>query len=210
MVTSNISYSSGSVVIDYLVQFLIATSKDNLTEAEDELRSRLIKQPQGFFLKNLQIDENAIIIGRNRSNEDTESESESWKIIVASVMSVLGVILIVVLSLLLGYYCGWCRKSSQSSDDSWSDTQSFRPFTSAPYDKKRHWQDAPSLSSASSRSAFSRGSSTQQREDQVNEPSTVDWSVLRGFMKKNEQKATGLHRNMGPNTWVSSYSRIYI
>lgn len=192
----------GSVILDYQVQLLLPIDDNSKKTAETELLNRLEKRINGMYLKNLHIDEKSIIIGQERKIKESEKESNNWKVVLASAMSVIAVILIVLVILLICYYLGWCRKSSYSSEESWSDNQSFRPFTSAPYNKKRHWQDAPSLSSASSRSAFSRRSSIQQRESMGSEESTVDWNILRGFIKKNEKKSTDLHRNMGPNTWV--------
>ncbi|CAD5122659.1 DgyrCDS11069 [Dimorphilus gyrociliatus] len=197
----NIEFSAGSVVVNYDIRLLLPTTNDSMRATEVEMKNALRNDSQGLFLKNLMIDERMILIGRTPEKPPTEtSGSDNWKVILASVMSVVGVILIVLLVLLLCYVCGCYRKSTAgSSEDSWSDNQSFRPFTSAAYDKKRHWQDAPTLSSASSISVT--GGIIPHSEEQRNETSAVDWSVLRGFMKR-ENKDTGLHRDAPSNTWL--------
>ncbi|CAD5124766.1 DgyrCDS13030 [Dimorphilus gyrociliatus] len=189
-----------SIIVKYKLKLNNDLSGDKAQKVRDELVASMEPGRNGSkYLGLLQIDPFSVSLSNSGYQQPTTippttepTSNDDWKIILGSVMGVVGIILSVIGVALCCYYCG-CLAASR--DDDSSETDSYRHFTQAPMTRKRHWQDAPTISSISSRASQSQMSTSQ---DDTDPDKFVNWSILKGFSKRNPP----LHRQNKPNTWV--------
>lgn len=190
-----------SVTIKFKAKLNFSPSTSQSEEIRDEMVRALTDGSDNYkYLGPLQVDPYSIAIDDSGYQQPTEAPTsdDTWKVVLGIVMGIIAFFAAIIAIVLCCLYGG--RRLKRSDDDS-SDSESFRPFTQPPFQGKRHWQDAPTISSISSRASPSQVSVAPEEFDNIKQ---VNWNVLKGFSQRNPP----LHRLDKPRSWVSMNEKL--